>query len=132
MKWVLREPDSDKALAIRDQYLRQVHELIVPDVFPVEVAHALVRAERKNVFQPPEGALRLKAMLTVLPAVHPSLPLLPRAYEIASAMRCGVYDCLYLCLAEREQCEFITSDEKMIANLQKDFPFIVPLDSIQP
>jgi len=106
--------------------------LLVPDVFAVEVAHALVRAERKNIIQPPEGALRLKAMLTILPAVHPSLPLLPRAYEIASAMRCGVYDCLFLCLAEREHCELITADQKMISTLRKDFPFIVSLDSLQP
>jgi predicted nucleic acid-binding protein len=35
------------------------------------------------------------------PDLHPYLPLLPRAFAIASAARIGVYDCLYFALAER-------------------------------
>jgi predicted nucleic acid-binding protein len=31
-------------------------------------------------------------------------------------MRCGVYDCLYVALAEREGCEFLTSDDKVLKN----------------
>jgi len=37
VKWVLPESDSQKALAIRDDYLNGTHELIAPDVFKVEV-----------------------------------------------------------------------------------------------
>jgi hypothetical protein len=32
------------------------------------------------------------------------LPLMSRAIDIASQMRCGVYDCLYVALAEKEGC----------------------------
>ena len=53
-----------------------------------------------------------------------------RAVEIASDMRCGFYDCLYVALAEREGCELVTSDQKMVAKLQKRFPFIVPLSRL--
>ena len=62
--------------------------------------------------------------------MHPYLPLLPRAYEISSQARVGVYDCLYVALAEREQCQFVTADDKLIKNLQARFPFIVPLASL--
>jgi predicted nucleic acid-binding protein len=58
------------------------------------------------------------------------LPLLARAAELSSAMRVGVYDCLYVALAEKKKCRFITADDKLIKNLQKDFPLIVSLDSI--
>ncbi len=39
VKWVLPEPDTVNAL--RDAYRNGIHELIAPDIFPVEVAHAL-------------------------------------------------------------------------------------------
>jgi predicted nucleic acid-binding protein len=42
-------------------------------------------------------------------------------------MRIGVYDCLYLALAEQEKCELVTADDKLIKHLQGTFPFLVPL-----
>jgi len=39
-KWVVRELDSDKADLLRADYQNAIHELLSPDVFPVEVAHA--------------------------------------------------------------------------------------------
>ncbi|MBI3411488.1 MAG: type II toxin-antitoxin system VapC family toxin [Planctomycetes bacterium] len=53
LKWVLTEPDSPKALSVRDDFRNKLHELLAPDVFPVEVAHALTRAERKGLIKPP-------------------------------------------------------------------------------
>ena len=43
------------------------------------------------------------------PILHSSLPLMQRALLIARKARIGVYDCLYVALAEREGCELITS-----------------------
>jgi len=57
------------------------------------------------------------------------LPLLPRAYEISSQFRVGVYDCLYVALAEREKCELATADDKLVRNLQGPFPFIKHLST---
>ena len=45
-------------------------------------------------------------------------------------MRVGVYDCLYVALAEHEACEMVTGDDKLIKNFQKSFPFIVDLNSL--
>jgi predicted nucleic acid-binding protein len=47
----------------------------------------------------------------------------------ASAALCWV-DCLYVALAEREACELVTDDQKLIANLTPHFPFILPLASL--
>ena len=63
IKWVLNEPDSAKALAIRLDFVNQVHELLAPDVFPIEVAHALSRAERKGILIPPQGTAALSSIL---------------------------------------------------------------------
>ena len=102
LKWVLAEPDSDKAVQVLDDFCHQIHELLAPDIFPVEVAHALVGGS--GILRPPEGALRLQNISQRLPDLHPYLSLLPRAFSIASAAKCGVYDCLYVVLAEREAC----------------------------
>ena len=49
LKWVLNEVDSTKARRLRDDWRAQIHELIVPDVFPFEATHALTRAERRRL-----------------------------------------------------------------------------------
>ena len=69
-------------------------------------------------------------MLKTLPVLHQGVPLLPRAYAIAHGTQCSVYDCLYVALAERETCELVTADMKLVANLKAQFPFIVELSSL--
>lgn len=129
-KWLLVEDLSDKARKLRDDYSGGTDKLFAPDVFPVEIAHALTRAERQNRITPPESGILLADLLKSLPIQSRSLPLLLRAVEISSAMRVGVYDCLYVALAEKKKCRFITADDRLIKNLRKDFPFMVSLESI--
>ncbi len=52
LKWVLPEPDSPKAIQLRDDFRRAIHELLAPDVYPVEVGHSLTRAERQSRIRP--------------------------------------------------------------------------------
>jgi predicted nucleic acid-binding protein len=40
-------------------------------------------------------------------------------------MRIGVFDCVYVALAESEQCEFITADERLVNNVKATFPFVL-------
>ncbi len=130
LKWYLPEPDSSKAAALRDDFRNAIHELIAPDIFPTEAAHGLARAERRRIILPPQGTRDLTSLLSTLPALYPSLPLLSRAFQIASQARIGVYDCLYVALAERESCAFVTADDRLVRNLQGAFPFIVSLSSL--
>jgi predicted nucleic acid-binding protein len=122
-KWEVPERDTDKALRLRDDYRTAVHELFAPDFFPVEVGHALARAERQNRIKPPDGWAAWLTIMTDKPVLLPSYTLMPRAYAIASAARHGVYDCLYIALAERETCELITADNALVKKLQPQFPF---------
>jgi predicted nucleic acid-binding protein len=45
-------------------------------------------------------------------------------------MRTGFYDCLYVALAEQENCELVTADDKLINALQGQFSFILSLASL--
>jgi len=113
VKWVLPEIETPKALSLRDDFRNGIHELIAPDTLLVEVAHALTRAERRGLIQMREASAKLADVLTTSPELHLYRPLLLRAVEISSQARIGVYDCLYLALAEREQCQFVTSDRRL-------------------
>lgn len=128
-KWGVNEADSDKALLLRDEFRQGVHELLSPDIFPLELAHSLTRAERQGRISVAQGWGIWLGIMADSPTLHPYLPLLPRACSISSAMRIGVYDCLYVALAETEGCELVTADTRLITNLQSRFPFIIALSS---
>jgi predicted nucleic acid-binding protein len=130
LKWVLPEVDSDKADRLRDDYLNGVHELLAPDVFPVEVAHALTRSERRGIVAVGQATILFAAVMSTSPQLHAYQPLLNRAIAISSAERVGVYDCLYVALAEREGCKLVTADARLVNSLGARFPFIVPLSSL--
>lgn len=122
-KWVLCEIDSDKADALRDDFENSVHELISPDVFQIELAHALTRAERPKRIATGEAEILWNEVMTTPPVFHD--PLVARAIELSSRHRIGVYDCVYLALAEQEACELVTADAMLAGQTQ--FPFIVAL-----
>jgi predicted nucleic acid-binding protein len=130
-KWEVPEPLSDKALRLRDAFRLGVHSLLAPDLFPTETANALLVAERRGRILPGQSTILLADVLTTCPAIHPCLPhLLPRAHAIAATTASSVYDALYVALAQREGCEFVTADDRLVRNLQPRFPFIVPLASL--
>jgi predicted nucleic acid-binding protein len=128
LKWVLNEVDSTKARRLRDDWRAQIHELLVPDVFPFEAAHALTRAERRRLIC--DAAQFWGEIMADCPQLFPSLPLAHRALAISRQARIGFYDCLYVALAEREGCELVTADTRMVATLEPTFPFIIDLASL--
>ena len=129
-KWVVPEIDSDKADDLRTEYLLGLHEFHAPDIFPIELAHALTRAERQLRIVVGQARSHLVDVFTTAPKIQTYRPFLDRAVEISSQMRVGVYDCVYVALAEHEGCELVTGDDKLVANLSKHFPFIRSLSTI--
>ena len=124
LKWVLPEAHSDKAIRLRDDFHSATLDLIAPDIFPVETLHALTKAERQKRIVHGTAYALWQSIMADCPVLHPHIPLLDRAYEIASTARIGIYDCIYVALAERENCELATADDKLIKNLQARFAFI--------
>ena len=73
VKWVLKEQFSDKAQALRDDFARANHLLIAPDVFPVEVVHALSKAERQGRLASPQAAVLWMDVMASPPQFFPSV-----------------------------------------------------------
>lgn len=123
IKCVWPEQNSDKALALIDAG----HELIAPDVFVIEVCHVLSKFFRQKKISEADVRVALGAVLDYRPTVEASAGLIPAAWEIALQSRCSIYDALYIALADREQCAFITADQKLVANVGARYPFLIDL-----
>jgi predicted nucleic acid-binding protein len=128
LKWVLNESSRDRALRVRNSFLLGFVDLIAPDLFELEIAHVLAKCVRRGLIL--DASAHHANIMTSAPRFFPARPLIPRALEIASHHRIGVYDCIYVALAEREGCELITADERLVRSLGTAFPFIVSLDSL--
>jgi predicted nucleic acid-binding protein len=128
--WVIPRPLSPKAVRLRDEYQRKLHELLAPTIFIDEAAGALTKAERQKDIAVGQAAPLYAKIINNLPVLIPHPSLIARAIDISSRTRSGYYDCLYVALAEREGCELVTADQKSINNLAPHFPFILPLASL--
>jgi predicted nucleic acid-binding protein len=124
IRWVTQGPTSARALKLRDDFENTIHELIAPSHFGAEVASALTKLERTKIIPVGRARFLLDDIMLTLPVIVPYGPLLNAATEISSQTRSSVMDCLYVRLAEREQCELITADDKLIRNIQAQYPFV--------
>ena len=127
LKWVLPEADSGIALRLLDETNNGIHELIAPDIFSPEVANGLATAERQGRIKPGEAATLLLDIIRQAPTIYPSFTFLIRGMEVAVSTRQAVYDCLYLALAESEQCELVSADDTFVRKMKAQFPFLVRL-----
>ncbi|HZZ80715.1 MAG TPA: type II toxin-antitoxin system VapC family toxin [Gemmataceae bacterium] len=114
-KWFVIETDRPKAIRLRDEFEKGNIALLAPDLFPIEIANSLLMAEqgRNPRLAAGQAALFLNHLLQKPPTLLDSVPILPRAQEIAKQYKRSVYDCLYVALAEREQCDLVTADVKL-------------------
>lgn len=128
--FVIPRPHSTKALQLRDDYISRIHDLIAPDIFYGETANALTKAERQKSIAIGQASVLHLTILADCPRLESYFPLTPRAIEISSQTRTAFYDCLYVALAEQEQCEVVTVDDKFLNGIQRQFPFVIHLSTL--
>jgi predicted nucleic acid-binding protein len=110
-KWILPEPDSAIAVALREQE----SELIAPSLIAAEIGNAVWKAARRGNIQPAEAVAGIQAALIWFESLIPIEELRVQALTLALELRHPIYDCFYLALAARERCPLITSDTRLIA-----------------
>ncbi len=124
----LKEINSAKALQLRDDFRKGIHQLFAPDLYFLEVGNVLVMAARTGKILTSDLPVLYADLLWHQPIICPSTSLFPRAFAIASQIRVSVYDAIYLALAEQENCPLVTADVKLI-NAAQGFT-TVTLDSL--
>src|SRR5688500_12597826 len=106
----LPEPYSVQAQKLLADYDNGVHDLIILDILPLELAAALTRAERQGVLKVGEAQQRFYHFMGMQPVLYPHMRILGRAIALSSSKRVKVYDACYLEACKREGCDLVTVD----------------------
>ena|SRR5215467_9682917 len=117
IKWFVPEPYSNEARRILDGYQNGALKFLAPDLIHAEFGNIVWK---KQMFQglAADDAEKIIAEFGKLSfAITPTESLLGEAYVLAVKHRRTVYDSLYLALAIREGCEFVTADERLANSL---------------
>jgi predicted nucleic acid-binding protein len=109
VKWVVNEPRTEAALALRDE------ELIAPALWLAEAANALWRHVRLGELNRNQALARLSELKTAPVASLPIEPHVAKALELATEADHPVYDCVYLALALHQQARVVTDDRRFLA-----------------
>jgi predicted nucleic acid-binding protein len=107
------EPLADRALAVREGVIGGGERALVPAICWTEVAHALVRAIRRDrlppgALEPAAGALRELMALVPSEGVDPV-----DSMRLAVEQGIGAYDATYLCLARARREPLLTLDRRL-------------------
>ena len=117
LAWVFARERADQAEQA-DRVLRSRGEerWFVPSLWPLEVANALLVAERRDVIQlnVSEAFLRRLAALRIEVDPETMNPAQPRTLELARQHQLSAYDATYLELAVRLDARLATFDRRLL------------------
>ncbi len=131
IKWVLNELDSNRALALLAEWKRKKIAILAPALLAYEATNTLYQNVRRGkiTFDTAKQGLT-KVILAGLQFDFLQDPALGiRALELAQNFSfLATYDAYYLALAEREVCEFWTTDTRMWKAIKKQLSWVRLLD----
>jgi predicted nucleic acid-binding protein len=121
VKWYVNEPFANEAITF---YAENQGNLIVPDVFAVEVVAALIRrANIEKTFRPDTersvGNLVQLLEAGLVNARRSSSEQVARAATLALDLGHPLKDCIYLALAMELDCDLVTCDAKFAAKAKR-------------
>src|SRR5258708_21740614 len=93
LAWVIPFPLTPKAVRLRDEYRRQIHELLAPAVFIDEVAGALTKAERQKDIAVGQAAPLYAKVMNSPPVLIAHSTLIAPPIDIPSRTRSSKLDC---------------------------------------
>ncbi|MBV8884678.1 MAG: type II toxin-antitoxin system VapC family toxin [Chroococcidiopsidaceae cyanobacterium CP_BM_RX_35] len=108
VKWFVPEIYSEEAARL----LNENYSLLAPDYLLPEAGNVFWKKIRFNEISLGEGQQALTAIQNSPMQLVDSKLLLQDAFNLANHSGRSIYDCFYLALAIRENCQMVTSDEK--------------------
>src|SRR5436309_9193245 len=114
LKWALDEDLTPGAQALLQEWIRQGIRLIAPSLFAYKIAHVLYRQQRANIMTTAQALLAYQDVCNHVDPQSLDDRHTARAFAIGNETdRPDAYDVHYLALAEREECEYWTADERL-------------------
>lgn len=112
VKWVIEEEGTPQALA-----LRRRARLIAPELLVAECANILWKKVRRDELSKEEAILAARLLQAAGIELLPTRPLLEAATHLAIELDHPAYDCVYLALAVKNDCRFVTADARVLRKL---------------
>jgi predicted nucleic acid-binding protein len=118
-------PFSAQATALLAHWQRTRKTLPVPALFAFEVTSTLRRLVYRKAITPAEGEEAFARFLRIKVRLSHRRSLFPLAWQLAKQFnRSRAYDTAYLALAQLNQCDFWTADEKLYNAVQGKLPWV--------
>jgi len=111
VKWFLNEPDSDKAIKLRDDHINGKILIIVPELAFIEVMNAL-RYKNCNTAELSKANSALWDIQLHVEKLD--LFLLEKTYNIALKHNISIYDSLYIALAGIFNTFLVSADKELL------------------
>ncbi len=121
VKWFIEEADSDTAQLIYDEYENGNLSFLAPSLIHAEYGNIIWK---KHIFQGlsvDDANFAIKQFQNILFNLTPITTLFDEAFQIAVKYKRTFYDSLYLALSVKENCEFVTADEKFYNSIKNHF-----------
>lgn len=125
VKWFVIEPYSTQAISILEEYGKGTLAFLAPDLIYSEFGNIIWKKHTFQGLNLTDGQTIIRAFCTLSIATTPAVDLLNDAYILAAVHRRTVYDMLYLALSIRENCSFVTADEKLANTVKAHFHNII-------
>jgi predicted nucleic acid-binding protein len=121
VKWVLAEPDSNKALQVVTDTVAANKRLFVLDLVLVEAANVFWTRYHRGLLTLPEAQQALTLLLQATVQVLPCLPILQVAFDLAARYNVAVYDALFVAVLQNLGADGVTADEPLVRAVGADF-----------
>lgn len=108
IKFITSELGTDEANLL----LASENDLVAPELMLIETAHGLWKKVAADEIRQADAVDGLAKLPQFFEPFVPAAELLPDAQALSFLLAHGVYDCLYLALAIREQVQLVTADRK--------------------
>ena len=115
IKWVVEEEGTTAALALRQQA-----KLIAPELLVAECANILWKKVLRGELSREEAVLASRLLEGAEIELLPTRSLLEVATRMSIELNHPAYDCLYLALAAKNKCQFVTADNRLLQKLRQD------------
>lgn len=127
LKWVVYETDTPLARVLLSNWMQQSTIILAPDLLIYEITNILYKRMRKNELTLESAtsafSLLMRTNLSFEAIKNETLSL--KALDFAKRYNLpATYDAHYLALAEREQCEFWTADERLYNAVKEQIAWV--------
>jgi len=125
LKWQFEDEEAtDSATALLEDFIKDNIKLIAPTLFPYEIISAINVAINRKRIKESVGYTAVKYITSLGIKLRGFDDLIETTFQMARQHGLSTYDCAYMALAEKENCNLITGDKKFFNAIREHFSWV--------